>query len=570
MNTLTYICKLWLSIAQSSSLLTTSDVLLATKRLAEGYSDKEIIESVDEFDKFAKDISLPETIEYIHKLESSQKYIILINLFMVVMLKNIHYERVERGHINALKDIYKDLAVPYLYDFLYLLMNGRYAKAHRLLSEHSLNIDFVCFDQNVKSEINKSFKEYQVRFMILKIDDFFMLLNSYSNDLEIYSFSGKQTLTLVEKAKEFKLDPYEFKKHNIRDFSIYYLDEYSFIRISNHKEVVCLDKDVLEKLFSVEHNKNFLVTEVSEDYINSQKCSIAKDHIYNIKAKNLYAGYSKRHPIDKDVNFDINEGELVAIMGPSGSGKTTLLRTFVKQAKILKGELLINNENISEKYFHRMGYVPQDDVLIRDLNVYDNMYYYYRLHFGNEKSDKEIDILISKQLRNLGIIEIKYKPVFKNGKYVISGGQRKRLNIALELLKDVDLILMDEPTSGLSSLDSEKIIKELKEITLQNKSVIINIHQPSTSMYKQFDQVIVFNEDGHNIYTNKSLEVLKIFKLVKTEDAYIFNEDKESKEELDCMKCEKSDPELLLEIQADEKNNFWNLFSYLNNFTEKK
>ena len=144
------------------------------------------------------------------------------------------------------------------------------------------------------------------------------------------------------------------------------------------------------------------------------------------------------------------------------------------------------------------------------------------------------------------------------------------MNIALELIKDADLILMDEPTSGLSSLDSEKIIKELKQITKLNKTVIINIHQPSTAMYRQFDQVIVFNEEGNNIYTNKSIEVLKIFKLVKTEDAYMFNDkDEEDKDDLECMKCEKSDPELLLEIQADEKSNFWNLFSYLNNFTEK-
>ena len=570
MNNLTYICKLWLSIAETSGMLTTSDVLLATKRLAEGYSDKEIDEAIDEFDKFAKGISLDETLEYLYKLETPQKYIILINLFMVVMLKNIHYERVERQHINALKEIYKRLNFPYLYDILYLLMNSRYSKAHRLLNEHSPNINFVCFDQNARSEINKSFKRYQVHFMILKIDDFFILLNSHSNDLEIYNFFSKEDLNLFQKCEMFQEDPYEFRKHNVRDFSIYYLDKNSFIRISNEMEIICLDKDVLDKLFSSENSKDFLVTEVSEEYVNNKKCSIVKDHIYSIKAKNLYAGYSRRNPIDKDVNFDINEGELVAIMGPSGSGKTTLLRTFVMQAKILRGELLINNEKISEKYFHRMGYVPQDDVLIKDLSVYDNMYYYYRLHFGKEKSDKEIDILISKQLRNLGILEIKYKPVYKNGKFTISGGQRKRLNIALELLKDVDLLLMDEPTSGLSSLDSENIIKELKNITQYNKSVIINIHQPSSSMYKQFDKVIVFDEHGNNIYTDKSNEVIKIFKLVKTEDAYLFNEAEDDNDDEECLKCERSDPELLLEIQADEKNNFWHLFSYLNNFTKAR
>jgi ABC-type multidrug transport system ATPase subunit len=570
MNNLAYIYKLWLSIVQASGELTTSDVLLAAKRLVEGHSEEEISISIDEFDKFAKDISLDETLEYLQKSASSKKYIILINLFMVIMLKNINNERVNQKQISALKDIYKKLSVPYLYDFLYLLMNKRYAKAHKLIDEHAPNMNFLCFDENAKSEINQSFEGYQIRFIVLKIDDFFLLLNSHSHDLKIYTFYNKNNLNLVEKCQEFKTESYSFAKHNVRDHSIYYIDKNTFIRITNEKEVIYLDENVLIKLFSPMHDEIFLISEVREDKRNNFQCSIVKDHIYNIRANHLYGGYSKRHPVVKDVNFNINEGEFVAIMGPSGSGKTTLLRTFVKQAKILKGELLINNEEISTKYFHRMGYVPQDDVLIKDLNVYDNMYYYYRLHFGKVKTDKEIDKIISKQLRDLGILEIKNKPVFRNGKYTISGGQRKRLNIALELLKDVDLILMDEPTSGLSSLDSENIIQELKKITRLNKIVIINIHQPSTSMYRQFDKVVVFNEDGYNIYTNKSLAVLKIFKLVKTEDAYNFNDAEESKEELECMKCDKSDPELLLEIQADEKSNFWNLFSYLNNFTEKR
>ena len=569
MNNLAYIYKLWISIAQTSGKLTTSDVLLAAKRLVEGQSDEEISLSIDEFDKFAKNISLDETIEYLHKVEPSKKYIILINLFMVIMLKNINKERVNKTQIATLKDIYLKLELPYLYDILYLLMMKKYERAHNVLQRHTPNINFICFDENAKSELNQSFKAYQVSFIILHIDNFFLLLNHHSHDLSIYTYQNDSNTPLHNKYIEFRDEPYSFLSHNIRDHSIYYLDENSFIRISNEKEIIYLDANTLQKLFSPTNDKKFLTTDIVREEENNFKCSIVKDHIYSIIAKDLFAGYHKKQPIIKEVNFNIQVGELVAIMGPSGSGKTTLLRTFVEQAKLLKGELLINGEKISQKYFHRMGYVPQDDVLIKDLSVYDNMYYYYRLHFGNEKTNAEVDKLISIQLRNLGILDIKNAPVFQNGKFTISGGQRKRLNIALELLKDVDLILMDEPTSGLSSLDSEKIISELKKITLLNKIVIINIHQPSTAMYRQFDQVIVFNEDGNNIYTNRSIEVLKIFKLVKTEDAYMFNDESEKEEDLECMKCEKSDPELLLEIQADEKSNFWNLFSYLNNFTEK-
>ena len=561
MNNLAYIYKLWLEIAHSSGSLTTSDVLLAAKRLVEGHSDDDISLSIEEFDEFAKDISLENIIDYLHELSTSKKYIILINLFMVIMLKNIHKEKINKKQIAALKEIYIKAELPYLYDILYLLMNKKYEKAHGVISRHTPNINFICFDEHAKSELNQSFQEYQVSFIILYIDDFFLLLNHHSPALNIYSYKNEKQLSLYEKCQEFKEEPFSFSNHKIRDHSIYYMDEDSFIRIINEKEVIYLDNNVLIKLFSDNTQTQFLVSEIihhTRDYFN---CSIVKDHIYSITAKDLYSGYSKRREIVKNVNFNIYEGELVAIMGPSGSGKTTLLRTFVEQAKILQGELRINNEKVSKKYFHRMGYVPQDDVLIKDLNVYDNMYYYYRLHFGNKESDTQVDKLISKQLRNLGIIDIKYSQIFHNGKYTISGGQRKRLNIALELLKDVDLILMDEPTSGLSSLDSENIIQELKQITLLNKIIIINIHQPSANMYKQFDKVIVFNEDGNNIYTNRANEVLKIFKLVKTEDAYMFNETSDD--------LEGGDPELLLEIQADEKSNFWNLFSYLNNFAEK-
>ncbi len=561
MNNLAYIYKLWIEISQVSGTLTTSDVLLAAKRLVEGHSDADIRLSIDEFDEFAKNISLDDIIEYLNKLTTSKKYIILINLFMVIMLKNIHNEKVSKKQIAALKEIYIKLDLPYLYDILSLLMQKKYEKAHSVIAKNVPNIDFICFDQDAKSELNQSFEQYQVSFIILHIDDFFLLLNNKSQALHIYSYKNEKNLSLYEKCQEFKEESFAFVNHKVRDHSIYYLNEESFLRITNDQEVIYLDIEVLRKLFSQETQTQFLVSEIVHQDKNIFNCSIVKDHIYKISAKELYAGYSKRKSIIKNVNFNIHEGELVAIMGPSGSGKTTLLRTFVKQAKKLQGELLINDEQVSQKYFHRMGYVPQDDVLIKDLNVYDNMYYYYRLHFGKQESDANVDKLISKQLRNLGIIDIKYSPIFAQGKYTISGGQRKRLNIALELLKDVDLILMDEPTSGLSSLDSENIISELKQITHMNKIIIINIHQPSASMYKEFDKVIVFNEDGNNIYTNTAQEVLNIFKLVKTEDTYVFNDRRAD--------LEGGDPELLLEIQAEEKSTFWNLFSYLNNFTEK-
>ncbi len=292
--------------------------------------------------------------------------------------------------------------------------------------------------------------------------------------------------------------------------------------------------------------------------------------IQKLVAKELFCGYTPSHAINKHINFEISKGELVAIMGPSGVGKSTLMKTLIGKARIVSGELSVNGHyELSKKYYAKIGYVPQDDVLIKELSVYDNMYYYYRLHFGSKKSDTDIETIINAQLRNLGIFEIKNSPVYERGEYQISGGQRKRLNIAMELIKDVDLILIDEPTSGLSSIDSEKIIQLLRKITDSGKIVITIIHQPSSSMYQTFDQVILFNEDGYNIYTDKAMEVLRIFKLIKEEKIYLFD-NKHDYEDVKCPSCHKTDPEILLHVQGYEKSKFWNLFAYLKFFADKK
>ena len=303
MNNLAYIYKLWLEIAQTSGSLTTSDVLLAAKRLVEGHSDEDISLSIEEFDEFAKNISLNEIIHYLHNLATSKKYIILINLFMVIMLKNIHKEKINKNQIAALKEIYIKLELPYLYDILYLLMNKKYERAHNVISRHTPNINFICFDEHAKSELNQSFEAYQVSFIILHIDDFYLLLNSRSHALNIYSYQNDKKLSLYEKCQEFKEEPFSFANHKIRDHSIYYMDEDSFIRIINEKEAIYLDKNVLIKLFSQNLQTQFLVSEIIYQEQDCFNCSIVKDHIYNIRAKNLYSGYSKRKKIVKNVNF---------------------------------------------------------------------------------------------------------------------------------------------------------------------------------------------------------------------------------------------------------------------------
>jgi len=138
--------------------------------------------------------------------------------------------------------------------------------------------------------------------------------------------------------------------------------------------------------------------------------------IQKLVAKKRICGYTSTHAINKHINFEISKGELVAIMGPSGVVKSTLMKTLIGKARIVSSELRVNSHyELSKKYYANIAYVPQDNVLIKELTVYDNMYYYYRLHFGSKESDLLIEKIIDEQLRNLGIFEIKNSPVYEKG-----------------------------------------------------------------------------------------------------------------------------------------------------------
>ena len=193
----------------------------------------------------------------------------------------------------------------------------------------------------------------------------------------------------------------------------------------------------------------------------------------------------------RNINFSENQGRLISIMGASGAGKTTLLNVLSSIESPSSGEVLINGVNLhSEKKKIKgvIGYIPQDDLLIEELTVFQNLYYNAKLCFKN-KSDTELTELVIKTLINLGLSDIKDLKVGSPLNKMISGGQRKRLNIALELIREPAILFVDEPTSGLSSRDSENVMDLLRELSLKGKLIFVVIHQPSSDIYKMFDRV---------------------------------------------------------------------------------
>ena len=214
------------------------------------------------------------------------------------------------------------------------------------------------------------------------------------------------------------------------------------------------------------------------------------------------------------IHISEEAGNLVAIMGASGAGKSTLFNILNGNNQPTKGKVTINGIDIyqeKKKIEGIIGYVPQDDLLIEDLTVYENLYFAAKLCF-KQYPENEIDALVRGTLTSLGLLEAKDLRVGSVLDKVISGGQRKRLNIALELLRAPQILFVDEPTSGLSSRDSENIIDLLKELAVKGKLVFVIIHQPSSDIFKVFDKLILLDLGGYQIYYGNPVEAVHYFK----------------------------------------------------------
>jgi len=214
------------------------------------------------------------------------------------------------------------------------------------------------------------------------------------------------------------------------------------------------------------------------------------------------------------MSFTEKSSKLVGIMGVSGAGKSTLLNVLNGTYPPSSGEVLINGVNIHknpELIEGVIGYVSQDDLLIEDLSVFENLYYNAKLCFDNYNTFQLYRVVL-KLLKSLGLYEIKDMKVGSPLNKKISGGQRKRLNIALELIREPAVLFLDEPTSGLSSRDSDNILDLLKELTIKGKLVFVVIHQPSSEIFKMFDNLLILDYGGYLIYFGDPVEAIIYYK----------------------------------------------------------
>ncbi|MCS7188303.1 MAG: ATP-binding cassette domain-containing protein [Bacteroidia bacterium] len=257
------------------------------------------------------------------------------------------------------------------------------------------------------------------------------------------------------------------------------------------------------------------------------------------ETKKLTYKFKNGQVVIHPVSFEVAQGRLVGIMGPSGAGKSTLLRLLSGQLHPSGGRVFLNGKDIHQEARRiqgLLGFVPQEDLLIEELTVRENVYYAARLAY---QSDKEAQAATEQTLRELGLLSIADLPVGSPLNPTISGGQRKRVNIALELVRQPLVLFVDEPTSGLSSSDALQVVEILQALCREGRIIFFTLHQPSSEIYRKLDHLLFLDEGGYTIFWGSPIAALQHFRkavgLVESE-------------QVECPSCRRVEPESLFDI----------------------
>ncbi|WVQ97528.1 hypothetical protein IAU59_004642 [Kwoniella sp. CBS 9459] len=204
----------------------------------------------------------------------------------------------------------------------------------------------------------------------------------------------------------------------------------------------------------------------------------------------------------------VRPGELLAIMGASGAGKSTLLDILARKAKTgaVSGEMYVNGRSIpDEATFRRVvGFVDQEDTLLPTLTVYEAVLYSALLRLPREMSYQAKVFRTLETMNELGILGIKDSRIGESGKRSISGGEKRRVSIACELVTGPSILFLDEPTSGLDSYNAYNVISSLSTLSKQyNRTVIFTIHQPQSNIVALFDRLLLLAK-GQLVYSGEA------------------------------------------------------------------
>ncbi|CAH8283799.1 unnamed protein product [Eruca vesicaria subsp. sativa] len=204
------------------------------------------------------------------------------------------------------------------------------------------------------------------------------------------------------------------------------------------------------------------------------------------------------------VTGTMKPGRITAVMGPSGAGKTSLLSALAGKAVgcNLSGLILINGKQLSiHSYKKIIGFVPQDDIVHGNLTVEENIWFHAKCRLPAEQSKADKVLVVERRvIDSLGLQAVRSSLVGTVEKRGISGGQRKRVNVGLEMAMEPSILFLDEPTSGLDSASSQLLLKALKHEALEGVNICMVVHQPSYSLFQTFHDLVLLAKGGLTVY----------------------------------------------------------------------
>ncbi|MEV0599039.1 FHA domain-containing protein [Streptomyces sp. NPDC050315] len=258
----------------------------------------------------------------------------------------------------------------------------------------------------------------------------------------------------------------------------------------------------------VGHSTFRLVGDRLEEFVDTGEVSFS--------ARHLTVTVEGGKQILKDVSFGVPEKSLVAVIGPSGSGKSTLLKALTGYRPANQGDVLYDNRNLYKQFAElrqRIGLVPQDDILHKELTVQKALRYAAKLRFPGDTAEAEREARIDEVLRELKLDVHKEKKVTS-----LSGGQRKRVSVALELLTKPSLIFLDEPTSGLDPGMDRDVMKLLRDLADDGRTVLVVTH--SVAELALCDKLLVMAPGGGVAYFGPPEEALNFFQYESWADVF--------------------------------------------------
>eukprot|EP01060_Flectonema_neradi_P012123 TRINITY_DN1901_c3_g1_i1.p1 TRINITY_DN1901_c3_g1~~TRINITY_DN1901_c3_g1_i1.p1 ORF type:complete len:674 (+),score=95.99 TRINITY_DN1901_c3_g1_i1:63-2024(+) len=227
----------------------------------------------------------------------------------------------------------------------------------------------------------------------------------------------------------------------------------------------------------------------------------------------------------REVNVDIEPNTLCSIMGSTGAGKTTLLNMLAGRIEPTSGSVTVNGKSYKEISIQkRLGYVMQDDKLLPTQTVREALMFCAKLALPESTPESVREQRVSSIIKELGLQDVENSVIGSTvpGQRGISGGERKRVAIGLVLLPDPDILLLDEPTTGLDSFTAESVIDTLSDLAACGRTVICTIHQPSSQVFSKFSQLVLMTQ-GAIIYSGRPDASVDYFKSIGYECPHYTN-----------------------------------------------